>query len=325
MIEQFSLEHRNFFDESSYQVRWERLRSIYSKDYSSFRVLFVVETLGLLDKWREPTTEELKTILSHKMARGQVAIRIGRVIDLFQPVWPLEVAKYDFLVYRATWDSDFRRKFLMTGIRSYASALVQAWWAFETLMNDLASIITTERRTTLDPTTISMIEEKRPTIDKAGALSYEPYYQPLLPRLQFIYSFLTGEPLDRGGAEWRNLVELKETRDAFVHRIGKQLGDPGTLWNDSILVNGFSAVRSVLARVFTKTPELAARFVYKYLAFWSCGSESPFIWDGSEGDSFYLGQGSVERETVISVFAPMPGSFNADRSAEPTPPARANQ
>lgn len=50
MIEQFSHDYDHFFDESSYQVRWERLRDIYSKDYLSFRVLFLIETMGLLDK-----------------------------------------------------------------------------------------------------------------------------------------------------------------------------------------------------------------------------------------------------------------------------------
>jgi hypothetical protein len=325
MIERFSHEYDNFFDEASYQVRWERLKTLYSDDYRSFRVLFLVETLGLLDKWREPTTTELNALLHHKMAGGLVAVRFGDVIDLFRPVWPLEVAKYEFLVHRATCDSAFRRRYFMTSIRSYATALVQTWWAFETLMNDFASIIAKERRATLDPTSLAILEEKRPTIDKTGAVGFESYYQPLLPRLQFIYTLLTGEALDRGAAEWRRLVELKDTRDAYVHRIGKERGRAGELVDDATVANGFSAVRSVLARVLTKTPEFAAKFVYKYLAFWSCGSESPFIWDGNEGDSFYLGLGNVKEEMVVGLFAPMPGSFSAERvtlpPTAPEPPA----
>jgi hypothetical protein len=317
MIERFSHEYDHFFDELRYQVRWERLKEIYSKDYFSFRVLFLVETLGLLDKWREPTSEELNAILRHKMAGGKVAIRIGHVIDLFQPVWPLEVAKYEYLVHRATWDSPFRRRYFMTSIRSYATALVQTWWAFETLMNDFAGIIAKERQATLDQTSLALLEEKRPTVDKTGTVGLEPYFQPLLPRLQFIYRILTGDNLDRSGNKWRHLVELKDTRDTYVHRVGKEDGRPDAFGDDAVIINGFAAVRSVLARVMTKTPEFAARFVYKYLSFWSCGMESPFIWDGSEGDSFYLGLGSVKKEAVVGLFAPMPGSFSAERVTLP--------
>ena len=64
--------------------------------------------------------------------------------------------------------------------------------------------------------------------------------------------------------------------------------------------------------VFRKTPEFSKRFVYRYLAFWSCGCDSPFIWDSKEGDGFYLGLGSVENESVISLYAPMPGSFSSE-------------
>lgn len=302
MIEEFNLGYRNFFDEPRYEVRWEHLRRIYSKDYNSFRVLFLIETMGLLDKWREPTPEELNRILRHKLAGGEVVLRIGRIIDLFQPVWPLEVAKYDYLVHRATSRAAFRRKYFVTAIRSYATALVQAWWAFETLMNDFASIIVKERHATLDWANLALLEEKRPTIDKAGASSLESYYQPLLSRIQFIYRLLTGETLDRGTAEWRHLIELKNTRDAYVHRVGKGSGPAGALGGDAIVVDGFSAVRNILGRVFTKTPEFAAKFAYRYLAFWSCGSESPFLWDGKEGDSFYLGLGGVDEKDVVDLF-----------------------
>lgn len=192
MIEQFSHRYDNFFEEPRCEIRWKRLRSIYSADYASFRVLFLVETMGLLDKWREPTAAELTALLRHKISGGRIAIRMGDVVDLFQPVWPLEIAKYEYLVYRATCAPSFRRRYFMSGIRSFAVALVQAWWAFETLMNDFASIIAKERRASLDPTSLALLEETRPSLDKAGGLAVEPYYQPLLPRLQFIYRLLTG-------------------------------------------------------------------------------------------------------------------------------------
>jgi hypothetical protein len=324
LIEQFNHDYDDFFAEPSYQRRWDRLRSVYLKDYGSFRVLFLVETMGLLDHWREPTSDELTAILRHKLSGGQVAIRIGNVIDLFQPVWPLEVAKYEYLVHRATWDSAFRRRYFMTSIRSFATALVQTWWAFETLMNDFASIIVEQRRPALDQATLALLEEKRIGLDKTGAVGLEPYNQPLLPRLQFIYRLLTGEELDRSGQEWQRLVALKDARDAYVHRIGKAGKRPGAFDDDSVVVNGFASVRSVIAKVFTKTPEFAAKFAYKYLAFWSCGSEAPFIWDGREGDSFYLGTASIQKEAVAALFAPMPGSFAAERIDAGSAPSAAS-
>jgi hypothetical protein len=51
-------------------------------------------------------------------------------------------------------------------------------------------------------------------------------------------------------------------------------------------------------RDLAKTPEFANKFVYKYLACWSCGSESPFMWDGNEGG-------------LAGSFAPLPGFFHA--------------
>jgi hypothetical protein len=127
------------------------------------------------------------------------------------------------------------------------------------------------------------------------------------------------------------LVALKDARDAYVHRIGKRSNRLGAFENDSVVVDGFSAVRSIIGRVFTKTPEFAAKFVYRYLAFWSCGSEAPFIWDGSEGHSFYLGLGTVRKESVAGLFAPFPGSFGAetirppDTTAETVAPAGASR
>lgn len=161
MVEQFSHEYDSFFEEQLYEERWERLKTIYKKDYGSFRVLFLVETLALLDKWREPTTAELNAILEHQIGGGIVAIQLGTIVDLLQAVWPLEVAKYDVLVYKATSKGTFRRQYFMTWVRSYATAVAQAWWAFETLMNDFAGIIAKERKG-LARTTLDLLQEKRP-------------------------------------------------------------------------------------------------------------------------------------------------------------------
>ena len=310
MIEQFSSEYSSFFDEQHYQTRWERLKSIYTTDYDSFRVLFLVETLALLDKWREPTPAELTAILKHKLGGGVVAIRLGSIIDLLQAVWPLEVAKYDVLVYKAASAGAFRSQYFISWVRSYATAVVQAWWAFETLMNDFASIIVKERKG-LDQTTLDLLREKRSIIDKTGVVASEPYYQPLLSRLQFIYGLLTGEKLDRQSRQWQRLVDLKDARDAHMHRIAKAENKPPMFGRDLVVLDGFGAVREVLAQVLTKTPEFADRFVYKYLAYWSCGLESPFMWDGNEGGSFYVGLGNVKQEMISGLFAPLPGSIHA--------------
>ena len=125
LIEQFSHEFELFFEEPDHQVRWDRLRDIYSSDYGSFRVLFLVETIAFLQHWREPTTTELTTLMTHLHEGGQVGIEVGTVIDLFTPVWPLEVAKYEYLVHRATWNDSFRRKYLFTTIRSFTSVASQ--------------------------------------------------------------------------------------------------------------------------------------------------------------------------------------------------------
>jgi hypothetical protein len=117
-----------------------------------------------------------------------------------------------------------------------------------------------------------------------------------------------------------HLVELKDARDAYVHRVGKEVGRPEKFGEDAIVIDGFSVVRNILARVLTKTPEFTQRFVYRYLACWSCDSESPFIWDAKEGGSFYLGLGSMAQEAVTSLFAPLAGSFGAGGpETEPDP------
>lgn len=59
MIEDFDLQYRTFFNQSDYRRRWRSLVKLYAKDYSSFRVLFLVECLALIDKWHESSSDEL--------------------------------------------------------------------------------------------------------------------------------------------------------------------------------------------------------------------------------------------------------------------------
>ena len=55
--------------------------------------------------------------------------------------------------------------------------LVQAWWAFETLMNDFGSIILEERKESLDAATTAILTETRAVSDKKGSVQTERYYQ----------------------------------------------------------------------------------------------------------------------------------------------------
>ena len=66
--------------------------------------------------------------------------------------------------------------------------------------------------------------------------------------------------------------------------------------NDTAIVDGFASVRRIIAQVFRKTPEFADKFVYRYLAYWSCESEEPFVWDGSKGDRSIWDSGTSTRK-----------------------------
>lgn len=81
-------------------------------------------------------------------------------------------------------------------------------------------------------------------------------------------------------------MELKNLRDSYVHRLG-ETGMGGKLGDQSIVFDGFA----------------------KYLAFWACGSDSPFLWDGREGNGFYVGLADIPTQSIVALFAPMPGSF----------------
>ena len=194
-------------------------------------------------------------------------------------------------------------------LRRYSSALIHAWWALETLMNEFASIAADQRKGSVPPDTRSLLQEVRVRLDKAGKSIEEPYYQGVVERIQFIFRFLTGTTLDRGGTEWRQLMELKNARDGYVHRLGR----PGVMGEqiaeDSVVFNGMAAVRSVIARVLRETPEFSARFAYTYLAFWCCGTESPFVWDGNEGQRFFVGLAEPTPKTLADLLAPVPGNL----------------
>jgi hypothetical protein len=105
-------------------------------------------------------------------------------------------------------------------------------------------------------------------------------------------------------------MNLKNARDVYIHRIGKEKKKDFSIIDKSVILDGFKSVQKIISQVFEKTPEFSDKFVYKFLSFWSCKNDLPFMWDGKDGDTFYLGLSTVEPEAIINLFAPMPSSFS---------------
>ena len=309
MIEDFNLEYKTFFEEPNSLKRWRSLNKVYKKDYGSFRVLFLVEVMAFLDKWDEPSIEDLNKILRHVMDGERIGIRIGRVIDLFMPVWPLEVAKYDIMQLKV-YSKNFKPKnYFFTYIKIFSTALVQTWWAFETLMNDFAGIILEQRKESLSHTEKLFLQDRNAILNKKGKIEERLTFQPLDARIQFIFKLLTGNPIDRQGKNWQNIMNLKNARDSYVHRVGKEDKKHSSFLDKKVIISGFKSVQEIISQVFEKTPEFSERFIYKFLSFWSCKNDLPFMWDGKSGKSFYLGLTEMNPEAIINLYAPMESSF----------------
>lgn len=309
MIEDFNLKYSTFFNQPDYKKRWGSLVKIYAKDYNSFRVLFFIEALSLIDKWQEPSSEELNKILENIIKGGRIAVGIGNVVDLLMPVWPLEMAKYDLLLFKKFLSKGLSEKYFLTSIKLTSTALVQIWWAFETLMNDFSGIIKEQRKDSIDRVDSLFLDDKNVFLNKKGEIETRYTFQPIDSRIQYVYHFLTGEKLDRSSSDWQNLMNLKNARDAYTHRVGKDY--EGTdIFNKNVILKGFKSVQNVIRAVFQKTPEFSERFIYKFLSFWSCSNDLPFVWDGRSGDSFYLGLTDIKTENIIELFAPMESSFS---------------
>ena len=309
MIEEFDPSYDDFFEEPSYQKRWNRLLEIHRESYRTFRLLFVVETLAMMDRWAEPSPEVLGRLWAHKKSGGVLGIRFENLEMLFLPLWTLDAAKAEVQLYRVAVSNNFQKRYPLGTLRCYSSALIHAWWALETLMNEFASIVLEQRSGAVPIGTRALLQESRLKLDKGGNPVEEPYYQGVSERIQFIFRFLTGSPLDRESADWRHLMELKNARDGYVHRLGRPEGMGGRFGADSVVFNGMAAVRAVVARVLRETPEFEAKFVYTYLAFWCCGTESPFVWDGNEGERFFVGLAEPTPKTLADLLAPVPGNL----------------
>jgi len=74
IVEEFDRKFRDFFSQNKNALdRWPQLAALFASDYKSARVLFMTEVLALIDKWKEPTAEELNRILFHILEGGHVA------------------------------------------------------------------------------------------------------------------------------------------------------------------------------------------------------------------------------------------------------------
>ncbi len=309
-IEMFDAKYKAILNEPSHTERWNSLIKIHKKDPSSFRILFTIEALALADKWREPTCEKLNAMLAHGIGGGRFAITAGQIIDLIQPVWPLELAKVDVSLFRAFSKKYSKKGYPLTNMKLWSTAIVQTWWAFETLMNDFADIILNERKDTLNNVKALFLADQAASLNKKGMIEEKPMFQNLEARVQFIYATLTNETIDRSGRIWQDLMNLKSARDGYIHRIGSAKKGNFKFLDETVLFRGLKAVQEIIFQVFTKTPEFLGKFVYTFLSFWSCQVDQPFVWDSKEGRTLNLGLVDIDPETVRDLFAPMYSTFS---------------
>lgn len=310
LVESFNPEYAEILTEGSYIKRWQRILELFTVDYPSHRVLFELETLGLIEHWQEPKPERLMEMLSFRIQGGRFGVHIGNITKLLEPVWPLEMAKAEVQLYDSFAARYSLREYVLIHTKLWSTALLQAWWAFETLMNDLAFIILEQRKSGMTQVDQDLVQELFPSLDEKGRVVKKSSFQQLEARLLFIYRTLTGQEIDRGSSTWQSIMKMKTSRDSYTHRIGKDEAERTRILERSIVVDGLGAVRAVLGQALTLTPELAERFVYKYLAFWSCGQEKPFLWDGNQGSNFYLGLLDFDPETIKNLLAPKNASFS---------------
>lgn len=87
MFEEFDPKHKDFFCEKDYHKRWEQLKDLFKVDFDSYRVLFFVETLGLIDSWDEPDPIVLQKLLKFVTTPGKhVAFKTDDILKLLYPV-----------------------------------------------------------------------------------------------------------------------------------------------------------------------------------------------------------------------------------------------
>lgn len=309
MIEQFNPEHRWILSIADHRERWEQLLRLNDKDHSSFRVLFGVETLATME-WKEPTPERLSELLDLETRGTRLAVRFDDIFHLIQVVWPLQLAKREVQKMRLVWEPEEWKRFPIGSIALPIVGCVTTWWAFETVLNDVAGILREVRKSNLTETARLCIEEKTPAIGKKGNVVEKAIFQPIEARIRFIFRFATGQVLENSDEMWRKVLTLKQSRDVTIHRLAKAGTDETSLAElHETVAEGLSGVSQVLQRIFTETPEFRERHAYKYISYWGCEVEEPIFWDGQEGEGFYFGPAGPRTGDIINVIAPEPASI----------------
>jgi len=310
MIEQVSLEHRWILSISDHRERWEQLLKLNDKDHGSFRVLFGVETLATME-WKEPTPERLSELLDMKINGTRLAVKFDDIFYLVQVVWPLQLAKREVQKMRLVWERGEWKKFPLGSVALPIVACVTTWWAFETVLNDIAGILRDQRTGNLTEGTQLCIEEKTVEIDNQGKIVQRSKFQPIEDRTRFIFHFATGQVLRNSDSMWKKVRALKKARDAAIHRLAKTETEEANLAElHKTVTDGLIGVCYVLKRIFTETPEFYHRHAYHYISYWGCEVEEPVFWDAQEGNGFYFGPSRPQAADIIKVLAPEPGSLS---------------
>lgn len=263
-----------------------------------------------LQQWNgrnQPTPERLNELLGLTIEGKRLGVKLDDVFHLIQVVWPLQLAKREVQKMRLVWEPEEWKRFPIGSIALPIVGCVTVWWAFETILNDIAGILREVRKSDLAETTRLCIEEKTPRIGKTGNVVEKGYFQPIEDRIRFIFRFATGQMLKKSGEMWLRVVNLKRARDVTIHRLAKEeTGETSLAELHKTVAEGLSSVSQVLQRVFTETPEFRERHAYKYISYWGCEVEDPIFWDGQEGGGFYFGPARPRTADIFNVIAPEP-------------------
>lgn len=313
MIEQFNPEYRWILSISDHYARWEQLLKLNDEDHASFRVLFGVETIATME-WNEPMPKRLNELLDLVLKGTRLDIAFDNIFHLVQAIWPLQLAKREVQKMRLVWEPEEWKKFPLGSIALPIVGCVTTWWAFETMLNEVAGILRDLRITDLAEGTRLCIEEKTVAIDKKGKVVQRNIFQPVETRIRFIFRFATGQVLDSSDEMWRRVLALKQARDVAIHRLAKTGTEETNLAQlYKTVTEGLTGVDQILKRIFTETPEFRERHAYKYLSYWGCEVEEPIFWDGQEGDGFYFGPAKPRTLDIFNVIAPEPSLIGSHR------------
>lgn len=308
MIEVFNPKYKDIVSIPDHLARWERLLELDIEDHASFRVLFTIETLATLE-WREPTPERLNELLDFNLKKVRLAVKWGDMLDLIQAVWPLQLAKREVQKMRLIWEPDDWKKYPFGTVALPIIGCITTWWALETLINDIAGILLTQRKDTVTEREHLLIEEKNLEIRKDGEIVEKTTFQPIENRIVFIFRWATGNMLDKSSDLWKKVMDLKKARNITIHGMGKSKPEEVKLTElHKTVKEGLAGVSQLLERIFIETPEFSQRHSYHYLAFWGCKVQDPIFWDGQEGN-IYFGLTHPKKSDIFNVLAPEPATI----------------